>query len=335
MARLYPNQLKQALRRGLAPVYVISGDEPLIVQECCDQIRAAVKAAGFSERQLMHAEAGFDWGELLESAGAMSLFAEKKLVELRIPNGKPGDKGSKALQEYLQLAGDDSLLLVVLPRLERSSLNSKWVKALEQRGALIQVWPVEPAEMPRWIHQRLQSAGLNAEPEAIQLLAERSEGNLLAAAQEIEKLKLLCTDNQLSADAVRSAVADSARYDVFGLIDKALAGDSAGAIKTLQGLRGEGTEAPIILWALAREARTLLELKDIVDRGQAIDRQVKLKKRVPLLRNALQRLSDSDLEEILVASRRIDAGIKGDASVDVWAELRQAVLVMAGVRLAL
>lgn len=330
--RINPGQLQQSLNKGLAPIYVVSGDEPLLVQECCDSIRAAAKKQGFSERELLHAEHNFDWGLLLASAGSLSLFAEKKIVELRLPGGKPGDKGSKALQEFATVSDDDLLLLLVLPRLDRSQLNSKWIKALEQKGALVQVWPVDAREMPRWIHQRLRTAGLDAEPEAIQILASRAEGNLLAASQEIEKLKLLSTDNLITAEVMSDAVASSARYDVFGLIDRSLAGDAEGAIKTLHGLRAEGVEAPVVLWALAREIRSLLEIGEKLDQGQQLARLVRIQKRQPLVQAALSRLRPRQLEGLLLRARAVDAAIKGGRDQDPWTGLLELTLNLSGRR---
>lgn len=332
MPRINPRQLTQNLRQGLAPIYVVTGDEPLLVQECCDTIREAARKLGFNERDLLHGEHNFDWGQLLSAAGSMSLFADKKLIELRLPGGKPGDKGSKALQEFASMTNDETLLLLVLPRLDRSQLNSKWVKALEAKGVLIQIWPVDAAEMPRWIHQRLRANGLDAEPEAIQILAERVEGNLLAASQEIEKLKLLANDSVITADTMNNAVASSARYDVFGLIDKALAADAAGAVRTLQGLRAEGVEAPVVLWAIAREIRTLLETQQKLDQGQPINRLVRIQKRQPLVQSACQRLRPRHLQNFLLRARAVDNAIKGGKEMDPWAGLLELTLNLSGKR---
>ncbi|MFD1218371.1 MULTISPECIES: DNA polymerase III subunit delta [Microbulbifer] len=332
MPRINPRQLAQNLRQGLYPLYVVTGDEPLLVQECCDNIREAARKLGFNERELLHGENNFDWGQLLSAAGSMSLFADKKIIELRLPGGKPGDKGSKALQEFANNASDETLLLLVLPRLDRSQLNSKWVKALESRGVLVQIWPVDASEMPRWIHQRLRANGLNAEPEAIQILAERVEGNLLAASQEIEKLKLLANDSVITAETMSNAVASSARYDVFGLIDKALAADAAGAVRTLQGLRAEGVEAPVVLWAIAREIRSLLEIQKKLDEGQPLNRLVRIQKRQPLVQAACQRLHPSHLESFLLRARAVDNAIKGGREMDPWAGLLELTLNLSGKR---
>ncbi|MCH9692294.1 MAG: DNA polymerase III subunit delta [Gammaproteobacteria bacterium] len=332
MAHVSPRQLTQNLQRRLAPIYVVAGDEPLLVQECCDSIRAAAKQQGYSERQLLHGERNFDWEHLTAAASNLSLFANKKLIELRLPGGKPGDKGSKALQKFVAIENSDNLLLLVLPKLERAQLNSKWVTTLEQRGVLIQVWPVDPAEMPRWIQQRLESAGLNAQPEAIQILAERVEGNLLAARQEIEKLKLLSDSTLISAETMQQLVFNVARYDVFNLVDKALVGNAVAAVKTLRSLRNEGVEAPVVLWALAREIRNLLEIQPQLDNGQSIARLVPIQKRQPLIQAACARLQQRQLESLLLRARRVDSAIKGNKASDPWAGLLELTINLAGVR---
>ncbi|GAA5444120.1 DNA polymerase III subunit delta [Microbulbifer sp. NBRC 101763] len=332
--RINPQQLPQSLKKGLAPVYIISGDEPLLVQECCDQVRKAAKKVGFDERELLHAEHNFDWGLLLASAGNMSLFAEKKLIEVRAPGGKPGDKGSKALQEFAALASQDLVLLLILPKLERSQLNSKWVKALEQEGVLVQIWPVPAQEMPRWINQRLSAAGLTAEPEAVKILAERVEGNLLAASQEIEKLKLLNkSDTTITVSLLEHSVTSSARYSVFDLIDRALASEADKAITTLQGLRSEGIEAPVVLWALAREIRSLLEIGEKLNQGQPLARLVRIQKRQPLIQSALSRLAPRQLETLLLRARAIDTAIKGGTGhQSPWTGLLELTLNLSGQR---
>ena len=248
--KLSPAQLGKHLQGTLAPIYVVCGDEHLLCQEACDAIRAATRAQGFSERQVFHVETGFDWGQLIEAGASLSLFAEKRLIELRIPNGKPGDKGAAALLDYLARPAEDTVLLISLPKLDGSTQKTKWAKALidGKDVQFLQIWPVDAAQLPQWIRQRLAQAGLSADQEAVELIAARVEGNLLAAAQEIEKLKLLADAGQISADTVQAAVADSARYDVFGLIDAALHGQAAHALHV--GIAGE---------QLARQRRELDE----------------------------------------------------------------------------
>ncbi|HJE28164.1 MAG TPA: DNA polymerase III subunit delta, partial [Pseudomonas nitrititolerans] len=260
--KLSPAQLGKHLQGSLAPVYVVSGDEHLLCQEACDAIRAACRRQAFSERQVLSVESGFDWGQLLEAGANLSLFAERRLLELRIPSGKPGDKGAAALLHYLARPAEDTVLLISLPKLDGSTQKTKWAKALidGKDVQFLQVWPVDAAQLPQWIRQRLSQAGLAADQEAVELIAARVEGNLLAADQEIEKLKLLAEDGRVTAVTVQAAVADSARYDVFGLIDATLQGHPEHSLRMLEGLRGEGIEAPVILWALARELRLLANI---------------------------------------------------------------------------
>lgn len=336
MARLRPEQLDAALAKGLAPVYLISGEEPLLIQEACDSIRSAARQKGFGERELYHADVGFDWNQVLASANSLSLFAEQKIIEVRLPSGKPGDKGAKALLEYAASPAPDNLLLLVAGKLDKSAQNSKWFKAIDSIGVQITVWPVGAAQLPRWIGQRLQQAGLRADSGAIELLAARVEGNLLAAAQEIEKLKLLAPGNLVSAELMASAVANSARYDVFGLVDKALHGDARGAVQTLHGLKAEGTDAIAVLWALTREVRSLVQIAQAVAQGKAFAWAAKQagvwEKRQPLLQGALRRLKPAQLQQLLRKANGIDKAVKGMRNAEPWDELLDLTLNLAGVQ---
>lgn len=336
MAKLNFEQLTKGLSKPLSPVYLITGDEPLMVQESCDAVRAAARQAGFSERELYHTDAGFQWPQLLHSANSMSLFAERKMIEVRIHNGKPGDAGSKAIVEYCQAPAEDNLLLLVSPKLERASQNSKWYKAIDSIGAVVTIWPINPKQMPRWIDQRLQRAGIRADSQAIDILASRVEGNLLAAAQEIEKLKLVAQDGFIDSQTMAYAVVDSARYDVFGLVDKALSGNAQAAAATLNGLRGEGSEPTIILWALTREIRALMALKQALSNGQALEgvarRHGIFDNRLPLIRDALQRMQTPTLRLLIKECAYIDRTIKGMATGDCWGVLLDVVLTLSGNR---
>ncbi|MCY1508365.1 DNA polymerase III subunit delta [compost metagenome] len=341
--KLNPAQLGKHLQGQLAPVYVVSGDEPLLCQEACDAIRTSVRARDFSERQVFNAEANFDWGLLLEAGASLSLFAEKRLLEVRMPSGKPGDKGAAALLEYLARPPEDTVLLLSLPKLDGSTQKTKWAKALIDGPAVqfIQVWPIEAHNLPQWIRQRLSQVGLAANQEAVDLIAARVEGNLLAAAQEIEKLKLLAEGGQVDAATVQAAVADSARFDVFGLIDAALNGEPAHTLRTLEGLRGEGVEPPVILWALARELRLLASLAQQYSQGVPLEkafasaRPPVWDKRRPLVSRALQRHPASRWNQMLLDAQRIDAQIKGQAAGDPWSGLARLALLLAGQRLPL
>ena len=332
--KIRPEQLQSHLSKELLAVYVISGDEPLLTQESADAVRLAARNKGFSGREVFHGEGKFDWGQLHNEANALSLFTEKKIIEVRISNGKPGDKGSKAICELCTNPNPDNLLLVILPKLERAAQNSKWVKALESSGAHIQVWPITGEQLPRWIKQRLLESNITANQQAVEILAERVEGNLLAAVQEIEKLKLLAIDGKVDAIMMSSVVADSARYNLFEFVDKVLAGDAQSAARSLRGLHSEGTDAIPLLWAITRELRILIKASEQISQGESRDRALKnagvWEKRLPLFRTAIQRCSAPHLRMLLYQAGAIDRGIKGMRKADVWDELTTLVLSLAG-----
>ncbi|MDB6063253.1 MAG: polymerase subunit delta [Verrucomicrobiaceae bacterium] len=320
--RLRADQLEKNIAQALAPIYLISGDEPLLVQECADTLRAACRKQGFSERQVFHIDNSFDWNTLLNETSAMSLFADKKLIELRMPNGKPGDAGTGALEHYCASTNADTVLMILCNKLDSSAARAKWHKAVDACGVTIPLWPIEPAQLPRWIEQRLRSKGLSATPDAIALLAERVQGNLLACVQEIEKLQLYTDATHFDVETVELTVADSARYDVFTTIDQLLLGQTANALRALAGLRGEGEEPPVILWALTKELRTVYKCTELIEQGQTIDRAIDSAgvwdKRKPLIRAALQRLSRTKTAKLLRLAQKIDAAVKGAAPDNPW-----------------
>lgn len=336
--KVYADKLAADLKGSLRPLYIVSGDEPLLVQEVCDEIRQALKKQGFAERELFHAEANFDWTSLLYSAGSMSLFAEQKLLEVRLPSGKPGDKGSKALLELVDQLNEDTVLMLVMPRATPEIQRAKWFKGLESAGALIQVWPIEGRDLPKWLAGRFRRAGLKVSREAVQLMAERIEGNLLAAVQEIERLKLSLHDQQVDVQHVVEGVADSARFDVFKLIDAALAGNAARCIRMSSGLKAEGVELIFIISMLARELRTLELIKTGLVAGES--RQSLLgKARVwknrqdPVMR-CLDRHDLKTVRELSTTVGRIDRMVKGVQRGDPWLELENILLGLAGVPVA-
>lgn len=332
--RLYPEKLREHLGRELAAAYLVSGDEPLQLGECCDTIRAAARAAGYSTREVLEAGTGFDWQQLGAEAAAFSLFADKKIIDLRIPNGKPGAEGGKALTSYCQDPPPDTLLLVTLPKLDRQQQNSKWFKALDALGAVIQVWPVEPARLPAWIEQRLHAVGIQPTREAVGMLADRVEGNLLAARQEIEKLLLLHGEGPLDAGQLAAAVADSARYDVFELVDSALRGEASRCIHILDGLRAEGVAAAVVLWALHREVRNMAQISADVAKGlspdHAVSRARVFSKRTALVRKALAHLRTTQWLALLDVCQRADGAIKGLGDRDPWLLFEDIVVAMSG-----
>jgi DNA polymerase-3 subunit delta len=333
--RLYPEKLAAQLQQQLLPVYLVSGDEPLLLQECCDQIRQKAREQGCNDREVIDAGvAGFSWQDILHSATSMSLFAERKLVELRLPSGKPGAEGSKALCEYLDIAGGDDVLLIISGKIDKQSTNSKWYKALDKAGATIQVWPVDSRDLPRWLQQRVRNAGMSIDKDALQLLCERVEGNLLAAVQEVEKLKLLAKDGQITPETITEAVSDNARYNLFDMTDSALKGDAGTSLRMLQGLRGEGTEPPVALWALLREIRTLHQASQAVEAGknpqQALTSLRVWKNRMGLMQGALRRHDRPALESLLEQAALVDGSIKGFAGGRPWDNLENLVLQLAG-----
>ncbi|MDH5178797.1 MAG: DNA polymerase III subunit delta [Gammaproteobacteria bacterium] len=328
-------QLETHCQQSLAPVYLVSGDEPFQSGEACRIIREQARAQGVTEREVFHVDRSFDWDHLTASAGAMSLFAERKLIEVRVPTGKPGDAGAKALIAYAESASPDNILLVISGKLEAAQQRSKWFTALDKVGVTVTIWPVESARLPQWIQQRLQLRGLQPTPEAVRLLAERVEGNLLAADQEMEKLLLLNGPGKVDVAQVMAAVADSARYDAFSLIDAALAGDARRTCRILFGLLGEGVEPMAILGAMIFQIRSLCAMAADQAAGEPLEQVLASHrvwdKRKPLLRAALQRHNLLRWQGILWRAGEIDRMIKGLSAGRSRDELLQLCLRMAGV----
>jgi len=332
--RVYPDKLNAHLGKQLAASYLVSGDEPLQLGECGDAIRAAARKAEHTTREVLEVGSGFDWQQLTAEAAAFSLFAEKKIIDLRIPNGKPGAEGSKALIAYCKDPPPDTLLLVSLPKIDRQQQNSKWFKALDALGVVIQVWPIDQQRLPAWIEQRLRSAGIQPTREAVQVLADQVEGNLLAARQEVEKLLLLHGQGPLDADQLTAAVADSARYDVFELVDSALRGEAGRCIHILDGLRAEGIAPPVVLWALHREVRSMAQISADIAKGlspdHAITRAKVFSKRTSLVRQALSHLRTAQWLALLDSCHQADRAIKGLGTQQPWLLLQDIVLSMSG-----
>jgi len=333
--KIFPDKLDAQLKNALLPIYFFSGDEPLQLGEAADTVRRYAREQGFSEREVMHVEKSFDWNELLAASNAMSLFAEKRVIDLRLPSGKPGKDGSAALTEYAERPPEDTVLLISSGKVDKRSQSAKWYKALDKVGVTMQVWPVEAAEMPRWLDQRLRSRGLQPEREAVRIIAERVEGNLLAAAQEVDKLVLLNGAGPLSAEQVETAVADSARFDVFGLVDAALIADITRLTRMLDGLRGEGVEPILVLWALTRELRNLADMAAQIESGKSMDGVLARAwgKRKGPVKAGLQRHNRMRWQQMLRRAARLDRVIKGATLGNAWDELLQLTLLMAGVQL--
>lgn len=323
--RIKLEQLAGALKSNLAALYFITGDEPLQLGEAADAIRLAVKKQGYTTREVLTVETGFEWNELGIEADSFSIFADKKLIDLRMPSGKPGAEGSKALIKYCQRVPEDTILIITSAKLEKSSLNTKWFQAIDQAGVVIQVWPLDGADLIQWLQRRVQKRGLQIEHDGIKALAARVEGNLLAASQEIEKLYILHGDSPISKQMIENAVADNARFDVFKLTDCVLSGRVTRAVKILNGLKSEDVAAPVVVWALAREARLLIQIQTDLKQGQ--NKQLVFKKhrlwdkRQQLISSALSRMKINKLQQVLVLSAKADRQIKGREAGDCWETL--------------
>jgi DNA polymerase-3 subunit delta len=318
------DQLAAHLERDLRPLYVLYGDEPLLVIEAADTIRAKSRQQGYSEREVMTVLPQFDWGQLLAAGGNLSLFGDKKLIDLRIPTGKVGKEGSAALQQWCQNLSLDNLLLITLPELDWREEKAVWFTALVNAGVAIKLMAPALADLPIWIAGRLRRQKQSAAQESLKFIAERVEGNLLAAHQEIQKLGLLYPPGELSATQVREAVLNVARYDLDGLREALLAGDVARLTRTMNGLMHEGEAPPLVLWAMSEEIRALTVIRSGIDAGKSIDMLLKDAKvwgpRAMPVKKALQRLSTVSLEAALQHAGKIDLLAKGIGRGNIWEE---------------
>ena len=326
-----PDQLAQQLNRELRRCYLIFGEETLIVEECADAVRAAARSGGCSEREIIEVGGTGDWQQLLQSAGALSLFADRKLIEIRLPSGKPGTEGSKAIQEYLAIDSED-VLLIISGKVDKSSQRAKWFTRLDREGVVVPVWPVGRRDLPGFLLQRLKAAGLTADREAVQLLADRVEGNLLAAAQEVDKLKLLAKSDRITVETVMESVLANARYSPFGLADAALAGDARAAIRTLRGLQAESTQPPVILWALTRDITLLDQLSADCARGDSLSHAMNnrgvWRNRTALVQGAFKRQDPNSISRLQHLAFRTDSTIKGYEKGSPWDLLDQLVVLL-------
>ncbi|HCH24638.1 MAG TPA: DNA polymerase III subunit delta [Oceanospirillaceae bacterium] len=328
--RIRPDQLAQNLQQ-LAPCYLIHGDEPLLLQELGDEVRQAAKAQDFLDRDLFHVEGRFDWQQISAADQAMSLFASRKIVEIRIPSGKPGKDGGATLLELAQNPNPDNLVLVVAGKMDAAAQKTKWYKAFESNGTTIPVYPLEIGDMPRWIKQRANKLGLQIDPAAAQLLAQRTEGNLLATAQELEKFTLRTQSTPISVDEVADDVGGHARYSSFQLIDEALNQNPQRALTILNGLREEGSEPLAILWVFTREVRTISKVISHSGGIQAGLDQARIwpKKRLGIMQKAASSHNASSVQLMLDLCLRIDQSSKGASHENVWVLLSMLTLSLA------
>ncbi len=340
-----PNQLTDHLQKGLKSLYTLHGDEPLLIQEALDAIRATARAQGFTERT-SHTVSGtnFDWSEVLAACGSLSLFADKQIVEIRIPSGKPGKEGSMALQQLVdQSRGNDATLtLVVLPRLDKMTKSSAWFAALES-GITLEVSPVERGALPQWIAQRLAAQGQRVVAgeegqRTLQFFADRVEGNLLAAHQEIQKLALLHPAGELRFAHIESAVLNVARYDVFKLSEAVLGGQAARVQRMLDGLQAEGEAEVLVHYTLAEDIRALKRVKDAMNRGTPLPMALREQRvwgnKERLFERVLPRLNDASLAHLLQSAHLVDGIVKGlkqpDWPTDNWQALGRLAMQLCG-----
>lgn len=318
----------------LSPLYIIHGEEDLLRIEALDTLRAAAKKQGYLNREVFTADNGADWDELLQSAGSAGLFADLKLLEIHIPNGKPGKTGGDALQTFAERLPEDTVTLILLPKLEKAQTQAKWFTALAAKGTVLEAKAISAQALPQWIKGRLNKIGLNIEPDALALFAERVEGNLLAAKQEIGKLALLHpAGHTLSMADAEQAVADVARFDVFQLAAAWMGGDAARTLKLLEGLEAEGEEPVLLLWTLAEDIRTLIRLAAALKQGQSVQ-AVRNSLRLwgdkqTLAPQAVRRIGVARLMAALQECARTDRLIKGAEAGDAWAAFRQTVCGLA------
>lgn len=335
------DQLDTQLKRlsSPPPVFMVTGDEPLQHAESCDSIRRYLRDDGFTEREVMHVDAQFSWESLLESANALSLFAERKIIEVRLGSQKLDKKASGLLQRYLDNPAPDNVVLILADRLDAGAKKSAWFKQVEKAGVVVEIWPIDVDQLPGWVNQRAKRLGLELTADAVQLLTGRIEGNLLAARQELDKLSLLYANQTIDAEQVIEAVADSSRFDIFALSDAVLHRDPARCQKILLVLRQEGVEATLVLWALSREIRTLLNVQRGLATGVNYDtlcqREKVWGKRKALVRKASQQTPASQLESLLGLCQDVDQAIKGQLKTDPWLLLSVLTLELSGCQLNL
>ncbi|MCP3851257.1 MAG: DNA polymerase III subunit delta [Gammaproteobacteria bacterium] len=339
------DQLRNDLKKRQLPVYMICGEEPLQHKEAVDMLRNAAKYYGYEEREVYHVDASFDWNSLMVSANELSLFASKKLIELHMPTGKPSDRGSVFIQ-YSEAPPPDTILLIVAGKVESATRKSKWYKALDSIGGVVSVWPIEGPQLNQWLQRRLQSKGLILDSDAVQLINDRVEGNLLAADQEIEKLSLLypvtasaseaekIQATRLTFEQVSDAVFDSARFNLFDLFDCALSGDLKRASRMLYGLQHEGLSIILIMSLFTKETRMLAKMSALMAAGTPIDTAMKgvyiYPKRKPLISRALHKTQSSLWQALLEQLLDADKMAKGAKAGDPWDEMQLILARVAG-----
>lgn len=331
-----PLQFDKQLAAGtIAPVYLIAGSEDLLRLEACDAVRQAAKAQGYAEREVFEAGTGFDWDSLFASYSAMSLFASRRLLDLRLPTGKPGKEGAAAIEAFCANPPPDLCLLISAGDWSKQH-EAAWVRSVDRVGVVLTVWPLKPAELPGWIARRLKQRGVDADAAAVAVLAERVEGNLLAAAQEVDKLALLVRGERLDAARMQDLVADSARYDVFGMTEAAFNGDAARALRMLRGLRDEGEQiVPLMNW-VAGQVQVLAQVSAVAQNGGNVAAALQAgrvwESRQAAYRKLIQRLGPAGCQRLLSACAELDRASKGRSDEDPWRLMERVLVALAAPR---
>jgi DNA polymerase-3 subunit delta len=332
--QLRPAQLAAHLAKTLAPLYVVHGDEPLLAIEAGDLVRAAARQAGCDEREVLVVDATFKWGAFTAANRNLGLFGARRLVDLRIPTGKPGAEGARALEDHAAHLDSDTVTLITLPRIDRAAQNSAWFSALAEAGVTIAVSPLERDELPHWLAARLARQGQRVATDTLQFLADHTEGNLLAAQQEIDKLGLLLPEGELDAEAVEQAVADVARFGIFELSEAWLSGDAARTCRILAALQAEGEGLPLLLWQLGEDLHALAAVLTGVAEGAPVGQAIKSArvwgKRQGAMERAAHRIKPAAISGLLLRLARLDGLAKGIGRGNVWLELQEVALALCG-----
>lgn len=335
--RLKAEQLESALEQSLHPVYLIHGDELLLIEEAADTVRQRVRAAGANDREVWHVEGRFDWSQIKWQEQSLSLFASQRLIEIRLPSGSPGKDGGEALRQFAADPPQDTTVLIISGKIDSRSQKAKWFTELDRIGATVPIWPIDMSQLPRWIMQRMRGKGLRADISQATLIAERVEGNLFAAAQDIDKLSLLSSGGELSEAMVLEAIADNARFDAFGLMDTVLSGQSAKIPRIIERLRAEGIEILAILSAVSWSLRRVADMSVELQQGQSIERVMAAQKppvwdkQKAMIRHALQRYDSQRWQQFLSQMAEIDQAAKGLSRACPWQLLQRLCLQASGV----
>lgn len=326
-----PDQLQSIVAKTTYPVYMVSGDEPLQQMETLDLIRSYLRKNDYSEREILDVDAQFDWQRLMDEAASMSLFATRRIVELRLPSAKPGKQGSQALKDYLSRPPEDTVLIINAGKIDGNSKKSAWYKAVDQGGLVVQCWPVSIDKLPHWLRQRFKVHDMDPDDDVLAYISQHVEGNLLAADQEIEKLYLLLGPGKITYADVAEAVTSQSRYSVFELVDMLLVGDTRRVIKIIAGLKAEGVVPVVVNWALAKDIRLLMQAsQDVSSADFMLKRSGVWQSRITMFKSCMSRHSPRSFQLMLKRCSYLDAVSKGMIDANVWDEIETLSVRLAG-----